>query len=122
MRSQQIAANLPEIVRAAASSFDHVGTFTVLNGASGVTEALAEMIQQAGVLANVARQTMAPMIAAQNGEGSASNSEHPNRAGLPAVVPSGSKSRKGPVRPGGSSDGTPATPSITETGQSRPNE
>jgi hypothetical protein len=93
-----------------------VGTFTVLNGASGVTEALAEMIQQAGVLANVARQTMAPMIAAQNGEGSGSNSEHPGRQEQPAVVPSGSKSRKGPGRPGGSSDGNPTASSINETG------
>ena len=33
--AQQIAANLPEIVRAAASSFEHVDTFTVLNGAAG---------------------------------------------------------------------------------------
>lgn len=114
--AQQIAANLPEIVRAAASSFDHVGTFTVLNGASGVTEALAEMIQQAGVLANVARQTMAPMIAAQNGEGSATNSEQSSRQEQTAVVPSGSKSRKGPGRPGGSSDGTPTASSINETG------
>ena len=41
--AQQIAANLPEIVRAAASSFDHVGNFTVLNGAGGITEVLAEV-------------------------------------------------------------------------------
>ena len=33
--AQQIAENLPEIVRAAASSFEHVGNFTVLNGAAG---------------------------------------------------------------------------------------
>ena len=71
--AQQIAANLPEIVRAAASSFEHVGTFTVLNGAAGVTETLAEMIQQAGVLANIARQTIAPMMNTQNGDGSQPN-------------------------------------------------
>ena len=35
--AQQIAENLPEVVRAAASSFDHVSNFTVLNGAQGVT-------------------------------------------------------------------------------------
>ena len=33
--AQQIAENLPEIVQAAASPFEHVGTFTVLNGAAG---------------------------------------------------------------------------------------
>ncbi len=61
--AQQIATNLPEIVRAAASSFEHVGTFTVLNGAEGVTGALAQVIQQAGALATVARQALAPTLA-----------------------------------------------------------
>jgi flotillin len=65
--AQQIASNLPEIVRAAASSFDHVGTFTVLNGAGGVTSAMAEMIQQAGSLASMARKTLAPMVLANTG-------------------------------------------------------
>jgi uncharacterized membrane protein YqiK len=58
--AQQIAENLPEIVRAAASSFDHVGSFTVLNGAQGVTGAMAEVIQQAGVLAGLARTALMP--------------------------------------------------------------
>ena len=56
--AQQVAENLPEIVRAAASPFEHVGQFTVLNGAQGVTSALAEVIQQAGALASVARNTL----------------------------------------------------------------
>ena len=47
-------------MRAAASSFDHVGTFTVLNGAQGVTGAMAEVIQQAGVLAGLARTALMP--------------------------------------------------------------
>ena len=58
--AQQIAERLPDIVRAAASPFEHVGQFTVLNGARGVTEALAEIIQQAGALTNMARQTLLP--------------------------------------------------------------
>jgi flotillin len=58
--AQQIAEQLPEIVRAAASPFEHVGQFTVLNGAQGVTGALAEIIQQAGSLTNMARQTLLP--------------------------------------------------------------
>ena len=61
--AQQIASNLPEIVRAAASSFEHVGNFTVLNGAEGVTAAMAEVIQQAGVLAGMARQALTPNAA-----------------------------------------------------------
>ena len=60
--AQQIAENLPEIVRAAASPFEHVGTFTVLNGAEGVTGALAEIIQQAGALTKMARETLMPTI------------------------------------------------------------
>jgi len=78
--AQQIASNLPEIVRAAASSFEHVDTFTVLNGAAGITEALAELIQQGGVLAKVARQAMAPMIAAQTGLASGAD------GGVPAAA------------------------------------
>lgn len=58
--AQEIAENLPEIVRAAASPFEHIGTFTVLNGAEGVTGAMAEVIQQAGVLAGLARSALRP--------------------------------------------------------------
>jgi hypothetical protein len=58
--AQEIAEHLPEIVRAAASSFDNVGSFTVLNGAQGVTAAMAEVIQQAGALAGIARRALAP--------------------------------------------------------------
>jgi flotillin len=58
--AQQIAEQLPDIVRAAASPFEKVGQFTVLNGAEGVTEALATIIQQAGALTNMARQTLLP--------------------------------------------------------------
>ena len=71
--AQQIAENLPEIVRAAASPFEHIGNFTVLNGAQGVTGALAEVIQQAGALSNIARHALSPLAArepdaaAQNG-------------------------------------------------------
>ena len=103
--AQQIAANLPEIVRAAASSFEHVGTFTVLNGAAGVTETLAEMIQQAGVLANIARQTISPMMNAQNGDGSQSNGEH---AAIPprTFAASGASRRPARSRPDSSSGAT----------------
>lgn len=94
--AQQIASNLPEIVRAAASSFDNVGTFTVLNGAGGITEVLAELIQQGGALANVARQTMTPMINAANGSNGTSGShgakagaDHANGSGERAVVAAG---------------------------------
>ena len=99
--AQQIAANLPEIVRAAASSFEHVGNFTVLNGAAGVTEVLAELIQQAGVLAGVARQTLAPLIGAhtENGEQSAPSGTRPGPAGPPAgPPPHRSPGPRGPAR------------------------
>ncbi len=60
--AQQIAEKLPEIVAAAASPFEHIGQFTVLNGAQGVTGALAEIIQQAGALTGLARQSLIPAI------------------------------------------------------------
>src|SRR6202030_1185673 len=60
--AQQIAERLPEIVAAAAAPFEHIGQFTVLNGAQGVTGALAEIIQQAGALTGLARQSLLPAI------------------------------------------------------------
>jgi flotillin len=66
--AQQIAATMPDIVRAAAAPFEHVGQFTVLNGAQGVTSALAEVIQQAGALATVARRTITPLLAGPDGQ------------------------------------------------------
>ncbi len=73
--AQQIAQAMPEIVRAAASPFEHVGQFTVLNGAQGVTSALAEVIQQAGALAAMTRRTLMPAIM---GDGKASSSNGNN--------------------------------------------
>jgi hypothetical protein len=55
---------MPDIVRAAASPFEHIGQFTVLNGAQGVTSALAEIIQSAGALTAVARRTLVPALLA----------------------------------------------------------
>ncbi|MDP9219644.1 MAG: SPFH domain-containing protein [Actinomycetota bacterium] len=73
--AQQIAERLPEIVAAAASPFEHIANFTVLNGAQGVTGALAEIIQQAGALTGMARESLLPAItnsgnAKANGNGS----------------------------------------------------
>ena len=62
--AQQIAQTMPDIVRAAASPFEHIGQFTVLNGAQGVTSALAEIIQSAGALTAVARRTLVPALLA----------------------------------------------------------
>ena len=65
--AQQIAERLPEIVSAAAAPFEHVGTFTVLNGAQGVTSALAEIIQQAGALTGLARESLLPAVRGNGG-------------------------------------------------------
>ena len=67
--AQQIAEKLPEIVAAAAAPFEHIGQFTVLNGAQGVTSALAEIIQQAGALTGLARESLLPAVTG-NGRGS----------------------------------------------------
>jgi flotillin len=76
--AQQIAENLPAIVQAAASPFEHIGSFTVLNGAEGVTGALGQIIQQAGTLTAMARETLMPKtVVSTNGtashNGSAAN-------------------------------------------------
>jgi flotillin len=92
--AQQIAATMPDIVRAAAAPFEHVGQFTVLNGAQGVTSALSEVIQQAGALVSVARATITPLLAGdKSGSGSAvapkpvSAAAAPRRAPAPAPKP-----------------------------------
>jgi uncharacterized membrane protein YqiK len=84
--AQQIAENLPAIVQAAASPFEHVGSFTVLNGAEGVTGALAQIIQQAGALSNMAREALMAPGGFANGP---SNGKSPNGttpAGRPATT------------------------------------
>src|SRR5215218_1343605 len=56
---QQIAEQLPEIVRAAAESFKHVDNLTVLNGAQGVSEIIAQVIGQAGPALEMAQTALA---------------------------------------------------------------
>jgi uncharacterized membrane protein YqiK len=90
--AQQIAVSMPDIVRAAASPFEHVGQFTVLNGAQGVTAALAEVIQQAGALAAVARKTLTPALLA------AGDQNDPNRDGSKATAgPKSAPAAKAPA-------------------------
>jgi len=96
--AQQIAENLPAIVQAAASPFEHVGNFTVLNGAEGVTGALAQIIQQAGTLSTMAREALMPQTAKVN---SGNGTGHAPPA--PAIAGTASK-RSG--RPGSTRDGS----------------
>jgi len=81
--AQQIAETLPAIVQAAASPFEHVGSFTVLNGAEGVTGALAQIIQQAGALSTMARETLMPNVSG-NGSGNGSVNGSANGQAKPA--------------------------------------
>ena len=85
--AQQIAVSMPDIVRAAASPFEHVGQFTVLNGAQGVTSALGDVIQQAGALVSIARRTITPLLTpdGENGTGNGSNAKPAPVAPAPAV-------------------------------------
>jgi flotillin len=41
---QSLAERWPEVVKAAASAFDHIDNFTVLNGAEGVNEAMMKVV------------------------------------------------------------------------------
>jgi uncharacterized membrane protein YqiK len=65
--SQQVAENLPEIVRAAAESFKGIDNLTVLNGAQGMNSMLTEVM---GMGASAIPMFRA-MFAAGNGRGSA---------------------------------------------------
>src|SRR3954453_10399647 len=73
--AQQIAERWPDIVSAAAKPFEHIGQFTVLNGAQGVTGALAEIIQQAGALTGMARESLLPAVTATGNPSPNSNGQ-----------------------------------------------
>jgi uncharacterized membrane protein YqiK len=55
---QQLAERMPEIVRAASESFRHVDNLTVLNGAQGMGEIMAQVIGQAGPALKLARDAL----------------------------------------------------------------
>jgi flotillin len=63
---QQLAEQLPEIVRAAAESFKHVDNLTVLNGAQGISEIIAQVIGQAGPALELARGALGRNSAADD--------------------------------------------------------
>ena len=67
---QQIAEQLPEIVRAAAESFKHVDNLTVLNGAQGISEIIAQVIGQAGPALEMAQAALAALPLQRRREGS----------------------------------------------------
>ncbi|HEY7023511.1 MAG TPA: SPFH domain-containing protein [Candidatus Limnocylindrales bacterium] len=90
--AQQIAENLPAIVEAAASPFEHVGSFTVLNGAEGVTGALAQIIQQAGALSGMAREALMPKPASVNGHAPSTNGASEAHSEKVAAIPAATHS------------------------------
>jgi ribosomal protein L12E/L44/L45/RPP1/RPP2 len=83
---------MPDIVRAAAEPFAHVGQFTVLNGAQGVTSALGDVIQQAGALVGIARRTITPMIGPLNDHDD--DDHNHDAAAKPAAKPTAAASAK----------------------------
>ena len=95
--AQQIAENLPAIVQAAASPFEHVGNFTVLNGAEGVTGALAQIIQQAGTLSTMAREALMPQTAKVNSHIESTNGKTPPPAAAPLPASRRERSRPRPA-------------------------
>jgi len=82
--AQQIAEKLPEIVAAAAAPFEHIGQFTVLNGAQGVTGAIAEIIQQAGALTSMARESLMPAVTGRLKDEAASSRSNGSSARRPS--------------------------------------
>ena len=78
--------------------FEHVGQFTVLNGAQGVTGALAEIIQQAGALTGLARHSLLPAITQATAEaGSGNGSASRNGAEYGNGARNGRRARQTPV-------------------------
>ena len=65
--AQQIAEHMPEIVKAAASAFDRVGSFTVFNGTEGVVGGLGAIVKAAGSLVGIARESLMPAAPTTNG-------------------------------------------------------
>ena len=65
---QQIAEQLPDIVRAAAESFKHVDNLTVLNGAQGISEIISQVIGQAGPALKMAQDALGRTNGAQSAE------------------------------------------------------
>src|SRR5689334_10320050 len=65
---QQLAEQLPEIVRAASESFKHIDNLTVLNGAAGITEIIAQVIGQAGPALDMAQGALQRSRANGNGK------------------------------------------------------
>ena len=65
---QQLAESYPDIVAAAAGAFHGINNMTVLNGADGVTQALASLIGNAGVGIASVRELLAAS-ATTNGNG-----------------------------------------------------
>jgi flotillin len=62
---QQIAEQLPDIVRAASESFKHVDNLTVLNGAQGISEIISQVIGQAGPALKMAQEALGRTNGAQ---------------------------------------------------------
>ena len=64
---QQIAEQLPEIVRAAAEAFSKVDNLTILNGAQGIGEIMNQVIGQAGPALKLARESLGQHAGTVNG-------------------------------------------------------
>ncbi len=70
---QQLAERWPEIVEAAAKPFGNIDNLTVLNGAAGLSEALASALSQGVVGLGLARQLLSAQQAPVRAEGDERN-------------------------------------------------
>ncbi|HEX8103379.1 MAG TPA: SPFH domain-containing protein [Solirubrobacteraceae bacterium] len=74
---QQLAEQMPEIVRAAATAFAGVDNLTVLNGAQGIGELMNQVIGQAGPALDLARDTIGAGRRERRNGGSSGNGAAP---------------------------------------------
>jgi uncharacterized membrane protein YqiK len=94
---QQLAENWPAIVEAAAKPFGNIDNLTVLNGASGLSEALASALSQGVAGLALARQVLAGNPTTANGAASEAPAKPVARA-LPSA----------PAKPNGRPPAKPA--------------
>jgi|tagenome__1003787_1003787.scaffolds.fasta_scaffold20980429_4 flotillin len=97
--TQSVAERLPEIVAAAAKSFDGVDNLNVLNGAQGITEIMAQVLMQGGQGLQIVRQMLSSTL-----EATATNGSGNGQAPAPAHEPAAPAREQRRPKPG---DGEP---------------
>ncbi|UGQ08915.1 flotillin family protein [Yinghuangia sp. ASG 101] len=85
--AQQLAENWPEIVRAGAEAFGNVDHMVLLNGADGMTDMFTKALTLGGTGLGLARQLLAAMGPAEQGDGNGNGDAVTAKASASVVIP-----------------------------------